>query len=256
MLTKDLIVLLAGFLTGAINSIGGGGMLVGFPVLMLFGMPAIAANATANIIALSGQITSSIGYHKYIKRLPRSYLLLLIPSFIGATIGAYILRRTTNTDFEYIAPVLILIAVLLFAYQPYIHSKLYQDEAIKPHSYSGPKLWVFLLVFPLAVYGGYFGLGFGLVMLAILSLTRIKNVNEMNGLKNLTAVAVAVASIAVLFDSHLINWHLGLLMSIGSAVGGYVGARSAPRFSFKIIRFLVLAIGVITAIYLTVLVIR
>jgi uncharacterized membrane protein YfcA len=243
-------VLVAGFLVGAINAIGGGGMLIGFPVLLLFGMPALAANATANVIVLSGQITSSFGYKKHIKALPKSYFWLILPTAIGAAIGAYILRRTSNTNFELVAPILIIISVVLFAYQPYIHARIYR-QAGAAHTYSGPKLWVFMAIFPLAIYGGYFGAGYGLVMLAILSLTRLTNIHQMNGLKNLTAIAISGVSIIVLYSSHLINWKYAFAMGIGTAIGGYVGARNAQRFSFKFIRIFVLVIGLITAVYLT-----
>jgi hypothetical protein len=255
MLIKDLVVLVAGFLVGVINAIGGGGMLIGFPVLLLFGMPALAANATANVIVLSGQITSSFGYRKYIKVLPKSYLWLILPTAVGAAIGAYILRRTSNSSFELIAPILIIIAVLLFAYQPYIHARIYRQAGVE-RKYSGPKLWVFIAIFPLAIYGGYFGAGFGLVMLAILSLTRLTNIHEMNGLKNLTAIAISGVSILVLYSSHLINWRYALAMGVGTAIGGYVGARAAQRFSFKAIRIFVVIIGLITAVYLSALALR
>jgi uncharacterized membrane protein YfcA len=224
-------------------------MLIGFPVLLFVGMPALAANATANIITLSGQVTSSIGYRKHLKKLPLSYLLLMIPCAVGASIGAYILRRTTNSNFELIAPILIMIAVALFIFQPYVHSRLYRHTDSKKHR-SGPPIFIYVLVFPLAIYGGYFGAGFGLVMLAILSLTKLKDIHEMNGLKNLTAMAIALVSIAVLFNSHLINWHYGLIMSIGTAIGGYAGARLAQRFSLKFIRIFVILIGIATAVYL------
>lgn len=255
MLIKFTVVLIAGLITGAINAIGGGGILIAFPVLLIFGIPAITANATTNIVTFAGNITASLGYRKQIKSLPKSYLLLLIPCILGAFIGAYILKKTSNNDFELFAPILIIGAVLLFAYQPYLHSRIYRDR-MSPIAMGGPKPWVYIVVFPLAIYGGYFGAGFGLVMLAILSLTRLTSIHQMNGLKNLTGIAVSLASIIILFNSNLINWRYGMIMAIGTAVGGYIGARTAQRFSSKAIRIFIIIVGIATSIYLTVIALK
>ena len=108
---KDIILLLAGFIVGAMNAIAGGGMLVGFPVLIVLGTPALFANATANIVALPGQIASAIGYWKYLKRVPPRYLLLLLPVVVGSAAGALMLRHTSAGNFADAVPLLLLFGV-------------------------------------------------------------------------------------------------------------------------------------------------
>jgi hypothetical protein len=249
MIEKALVVVVTGILVGMINSIAGGGMLIGFPILLLFGLSALVSNATSNVITLAGQLTSSIGYRKQIKKLAPAYFALIIPSVVGGIIGAYVLRRTPNSKFLLVAPALIIAAVVLFAFQPYIKQRIYKIPEMVSN-YDGPSVGIFFLVFALSIYGGYFGAGYGLVMLAILSLSKIKSIHEMNGLKNLCALAVSLSAIGILFNSHLINWHYGLTMAVGSAIGGYVGARMAQRFPMAMVRYLVIVIGIATAIYL------
>ncbi len=249
MIEKSILVFVSGILVGIINAIAGGGMLIGFPVLLFIGLPALSANASSNIIVLAGQFTSSIGYRKYIRKIPRGFFYLLVPSLIGGVVGSLVLRHTTATSFELIAPILIITAVLLFIYQPFIKARLYSVKPIfKTTNYPSPI--VFILIFLLSIYGGYFGAGFGLVMLAILSFTRLRNIHEMNGLKNLSAMVIAVSSIIVLFNSHLINWHYGLIMSAGTAIGGFYGAKIAMKLSLRAIRIFVILIGSLTAIYM------
>jgi uncharacterized membrane protein YfcA len=112
---------LVGVIVGGMNSIAGGGMLLGFPVLLATGMPALAANATSNIITLPGQLSSAYGYRQYLRRTPRKYLFLIIPCIVGAAIGATILRRTPSDQFDRLVPELVMFAVLLFTFQPFLH---------------------------------------------------------------------------------------------------------------------------------------
>ena len=107
-------------------------------------------------------------------------------------------------------------------------------------------------MFPLSIYGGYFGAGFGFIMLAFLGFTKIHEIHQMNALKNLMAVCIAAASIVCLFSAHLINWRQGLVMGSGNLIGGYVGALGAQKFSSHAIRIIVIIIGVSTAVYLVV----
>src|SRR4051794_584121 len=112
----DLILFFAGLIVGGMNAVAGGGMLVGFPVMLAVGIPAITANATTNIIVLPGSLSATYGYRKYLRRVPRQYLLLLIPACIGGAIGATLLRHTSPARFEQYVPALILTAVVLFAF--------------------------------------------------------------------------------------------------------------------------------------------
>lgn len=245
----DIILLLVGILVGGMNAIAGGGMLVGFPVLLATGMPALVANVTSYLVILPGQLASAYGYRAYIKRVPRAYLWLLLPCTLGAAVGAMILRRTSFEGFDQLIPGLILLAVVLFAFQPLLHFHVHKQSATrKPNN--GPLLLIGIALFPLAVYGGYFGAGFGLVMLSFLGFTKLHDMHKMNLLKNIAVSIMAVVSLIVLLDTGLIDWRGGLTMAIGTTIGGFYGSRLALRISSHTIRIIIISIGLATATYL------
>ncbi|MDL2341683.1 MAG: sulfite exporter TauE/SafE family protein [Patescibacteria group bacterium] len=248
MLT-DVLLLVVGIVVGTMNAIAGGGMLVGFPVLLAVGLPALVANATSNIIILPGQLASAYGYRKYLRQVPRVYLWLLPPCAVGAAFGALILRRTSSNNFEQLVPGLILFAVVLFAFQPLLHFHVHKQLKTKKVD-NRPLLYIGLALLPLAVYGGYFGAGFGFVMLAFLGFTNLHDVHKMNALKNLAASTMAIVSIFCLFSARLIDWRHGLVMAAGTTIGGYCGSRLAQRIPSHTIRIVVITIGLITASYL------
>lgn len=245
----DIGLFLVGIIVGGMNAIAGGGMLIGFPVLLAAGLPALVANATACIITLPGQISSAYGYRKYLRKVPPKYLYLLIPCMVGAAVGATLLRHTSYKRFAELVPGLILLAVALFAFQPVLKLQIHRHLRGRTKN-AKPLVIIAVLLLPLAVYGGYFGAGFGFVMLALLSFTKLHDLHQINGLKNLGAVGIGTASLVTLFNSGLIDWRHGIVMAIGSLIGGYSGSRVAQRFSSHTIRIVVITIGFITAIYL------
>jgi uncharacterized membrane protein YfcA len=113
-----------------------------------------------------------------------------------------------------------------------------------------PLVVVGVALLPVGVYGGYFGAGFGFIMLAFLGFTSMHEVHRMNALKNVAAAGIALASIACLLTAGLIEWHSGLVMAAGNGVGGYVGAKLAQRISSHALRLVVILIGLVTAGYL------
>ncbi|HWB38695.1 MAG TPA: sulfite exporter TauE/SafE family protein [Candidatus Saccharimonadales bacterium] len=249
----DVILFLVGIIVGAMNAIAGGGMLIGFPVLLAIGVPAIAANATTGLIVLPGNLAASISYRKYLKRVPRSYLLLILPAIIGSVIGAFALRHTSPDDFEKIVPCLVAFAVVLFTFQPFLHSYIHDHihgpkrlrESIRPI------YLVALAVFPLAIYAAYFGAGFGFIMLAFLGFTRLHDhIHRMNALKNVTGIFIAATALLSLLGSGLIDWHHGLVMASGGIVGGIAGSVYIQRVSSQLVRYIIIVVGISTAAYL------
>lgn len=246
-----LLLLGAGFLVGIMNAIAGGGVLLAFPVLLSTGLSPLVANVSASVAVLPGLLSSSFGYRSYIKRIYRPYLLLLIPCLIGSIVGALLLIRTPSSNFDALVPWLVLFAVTLFAFQPYLHRKVAVQNAKKKHrSAVKPLILLSLAVIPLAIYGGYFGAGFGFIMLAFLGFSGMHNIHKMNGLKNLASAVIAITTIAVVIPSDLINWRVAGIMAIGSLVGGFVGTRIAVRVPSQLLRFVVIGIGVSTVVYL------
>lgn len=245
----EILLFAVGIVVGAMNSVAGGGMLIGFPALLAVGVPPLVANATGNLVTLPGQLASAFGYRKYLKKLHRKYLFLLIPCLIGSVFGALVLRNTSHAQFESIVPVLIFAAVALFAVQPFLHFHLHKDIS-KRNKKTHTLILISLALLPVSFYGGYFGPGFGFIMLAFLGFTSIHDVHKMNALKNIGSAVICLSSFVCLWGAGLFNWKYGFVMAIGSVIGGYSGARVAQHFSSHIIRVIVIVIGFSAAAYL------
>lgn len=246
---QDLFLFAVGIIVGGMNAIAGGGMLIGFPAMLALGFPPLVANATGYVAIVPGQIMAVYGYQRYLRKLPRQYLFLLIPVFAGSAIGASLLRGTSNSQFVRLVPLLIVFAVLLFAIQPFLHWHFHR------HIKRGRRdlkllLITSLVVAPIAAYGGFFGPGWGFLMLAFLGFTSLQDVHQMNGIKSFAGGAIALTAALTLSGSHLIDWRAGIVMAIGSCLGGFGGAHLSQRFSSHAIRIVVIVLGLAAATYL------
>jgi uncharacterized membrane protein YfcA len=246
---QDIILFLVGIIVGAMNAIAGGGMLIGFPALIAAGLSPLSANVTGWFVILPGLIASTFSYRKYMHKLSRYYLLLLIPCAVGGIIGAFVLKSFTDQRFSQIVPGLIFFAIILFAVQPFLHFHLRRH--IKRGSRNLRALfYIGLAILPIAAYGGFFGPGFGFLMLAFLSFTPYHEIHQMNGLKNLAGISICIAALLCLAGEHLVYWPFAISMGAGTLVGGYGGARYSQRVSSHILRIAVIAIGLCAAAYL------
>ncbi len=221
-----LAIFAASFVAGIINSFAGGGILLTFPTLLAAGLPPITANATSNLGSWPGALSSAYGYRHYLKSLPHKYWLLLVPCFIGALLGAYLLTNTNTEEFKAVVPWLVLSAVLLFMLQPFLHRHLARN--LRAHR-NAPLIIIGLALIPMSIYGGYFGAGFGFVMLAFLGFTRITDLHQINGLKNLAGATISLVCTVYFGLAGLIDWQYGAVLLVGSLAGGYVGAHIAQR---------------------------
>jgi uncharacterized membrane protein YfcA len=246
---KDILLVAAGFVVGGMNAIAGGGMLIGFPILIALGLPPLIANATGAVAVIPGQLTSAIGYRKYLAKVPVRYGLLLLPCLAGAIAGSLTLRHTPPDNFARLVPLLVLFGVGLFAFQPFLHFHLHRQVSKRSKAVF-PLVFLGLLLIPITFYGGYFGAGYGFLLLAFLGFTTMRDTHTMNAMKNVSAVFVAGASVACLFSAHMIHWHAGLMMAVGATVGGFTGARSAQKVSSHWLRIFIVIIGVAAAAYL------
>lgn len=248
-MVTDIILFLTGIVVGAMNAIAGGGGLIGFPVLLAVGLRALTADATSYIAVLPGQIASAFGYREYLKKVPKIYLLLLIPCAAGAAIGAHLLRTTSLDNFERLVPFLVLLSVGIFALQPLLHFHLLKH--LRSNRKSIIKfILIAIAMFAATIYGGYFGVGLGFAILALLGMTSMHEIHTLNGMKNIAAIVVIVVAIASIYSAHIINWHYGLIVAGGNLIGGYAGARIAQKFDSHVIRIIVIIIGIVTATYL------
>lgn len=248
-MNQEILLFIAGIIVGGMNAIAGGGMLFGFPIMLASGMPAIAANATSHVALIPGQIGALISYRKYLKKVSPIYLALVIPLILGAGVGAHFLTKTHADDFERLIPILLAFAVGLFALQPFLHKHFHAHLKSKNKNLAGLGL-MGLIAFPLAIYGGYFGVGFGFVLLAFLGFSKIHDIHKINAIKNVGTFVIAITTTMVLFGSGLIDWRSGLFMATGCGIGGFYGGHLAQRFSSHAIRLFIIAVGVLSVIFL------
>lgn len=243
------ILFCTGIVVGNMNAIAGGGGLVGFPVLLAVSLPALTADATGFVAVLPGQIASAFGYRKYLAKVPKIYLLLLIPCALGAAFGSYLLRHTSFKHFESVVPLLILLAVIIFALQPLLHFHFIRH--LRARHKSLLKLGLLgLALFIMTIYGGYFGAGLGFALLALIGFTPMHEIHTMNGMKNVAGAVVVLVAIIGVHSAHIIHWHYGLTVAAGNLLGGYMGARIAQKVPSHAIRITVIGIGLSTAAYL------
>jgi uncharacterized membrane protein YfcA len=239
----NLVIFLAGIAAGAINSIAGGGTLVSFPALLWIGRNPIVANATNTVAIWPGSLAGAYGFRHELKTVKKWLLLLVIPSLIGGALGGWLLLRTPTSTFERLVPFLILGATLLLAAQEMITRRLGVLAEAHENPTRGWVVFVFVFQTLVALYGGYFGAGMGILMLAALGLIGLTDLHQMNGLKNILAVCInGIAAIYFAF-ANAVAWGDVAVMMAGTIIGGYAGARLAKRLGRKFVRRAVVLIG-------------
>ena len=237
-----LLVFAAAFVAGAINSVAGGGTLVSVPTLIWVGVPALDANATSTVGLWPGSLGSVWGYRRELGSADPRLFALIVPSLAGGLLGAILLRLTPSDLFERILPALILFATLLFMAQEPIQRRF--NLAALHEARSHWLSWTMLFQFLVGVYGGYFGAGIGILMLAALSLMGHSDIHQMNGVKNLLAVCVnGIAAVYLAFFSDLVLWTDAVTMAAGAVVGGVAGAGVARRLGRPVVRRIVIVLG-------------
>ncbi|MGZ3509538.1 MAG: sulfite exporter TauE/SafE family protein [Vulcanimicrobiaceae bacterium] len=222
---------------GAINSVAGGGSFITFPTLIFTGVPPISANATNNTAMWVGVIGSARGYKEEVRTYRRLLWPAMIVSLVGAFLGALLLLRTPPAVFERLIPYLLLFATIVFAASPYFVRR-HEDGA---RSHSPIQLAV---QFAVSVYGGYFGAGMGILMLAILGFSALPNMNAMNAVKNVLSVVINGVALIPFVFARIIDWPQALLMAVFAVLGGYVGSRLFRLVPSNVTRMIVIAIGV------------
>ena len=243
-----LLVFFAAMLAGAINSVAGGGTLLTFPALMATGQSALMANATSTVALCPGTAGAWWGYREELAGHRGALPALTSLGVVGGITGSYLLLVTPAAFFDRIVPFLILGAtLLLLAQEPisrWIRSRSDETKSEEAASlrFTAP---VGMAVFGTAVYGGYFGAGIGIITLAVLSFTGMRDIHQMNGLKNAFALATNAVAAAVFIGKGLVDWRVALSMAVGALVGGYCGAGIARRIGQRNVRRLVITIGLV-----------
>jgi uncharacterized membrane protein YfcA len=249
-LNEIVILLVAAFAAGVTNSIAGGGTLITFPVLIWLGLDPKVANATSTVALWPGLFGGLYGYRRELENSSRILFRLGLTSIIGGAVGAWLLIWTPSPTFARLVPFLILLATVLFMLQGVINRRL-NLKAIEATPQRSWWLGVIAFQFFSAIYGGYFGAGNGILMLAVLGLLGMHDLHRANGIKNF--LGICINSIAVLSFSltRLVVWPDALLMALGALVGGYVGATMAVRIGQVVVRRAIVVIGsIITVVML------
>src|ERR1039457_2763524 len=248
-LLHGLVAFVAAFLAGTINSVAGGGTLVSFPALIWLGLNSVQANATSTVAIWPGSLGGMWGYRRELRTADAKMLALVAPSLIGGITGALLLHWTRPELFDKLVPFLILFATLLFMVQDPIQRRLKTEGGPRHKSASWLMGAMFFQLF-VALYGGYFGAGVGILMLAALSILGLTDIHQMNGLKNFFALCInGVAALYFMFE-HMVQWPYVLIMAAGAIAGGYGGAGLARRIGRTAVRRLVVGIGFAMAVSL------
>jgi uncharacterized protein len=255
-IVRYAILFAVAFGAGAINSVAGGGTLLTFPTLILAGVSPITANATNTLALVPGSASSAWGYRDDLKDAARSQILLLaVPSLIGGAIGALWVVRTGDKLFAMLIPWLIFGATALFVIQEpiarFIRRGVQAHEGDEVPTDLPHRIGIAVFQFFVSIYGGFFGAGMGIMMLAALGFMGFaRNIHRANGVKNCAAVCInGVAAITFIMEKR-IDWPYAALMAVGAIAGGYGGADIAKRIGQKTVRRLIVAIGLGIGLYM------
>jgi len=236
---------------GAINAVAGGGSLISFPTLIWAGYSAKTANVTNTVALWPGTVGGSFGYREELRRQRTRVIALLPPAAAGGLLGSVVLLATPTSAFDAIVPFLILFACGLLAVQTPL-SRFAQTHRWAPDDVDRVPVLLRATVFVLAIYGGYFGAGLGIMMLAVLSVLMPDDIQHSNALKGLlaliiNAVAVIYFIVASLAGAGYIRWGAAGLMALGAIAGGYVGVGIARRLGRTWLKVVVITYGVVVA---------
>ena len=237
----------SGLLAGAINAVAGGGSFLTLPVLVACGIPPLPANATSAVALWPGTLASFGAYRRELATGTRLAGFLAVVSLLGGTVGAYILLRTPVLTFDQLLPWLTLFATGLFAFGARVSTRLKLSLGSGANRRS--LLAVGTIQFILSIYGGYYGAGAGIMLLAVLALLGMKNIHAMNAFKTLLTSAFNGAAVGLFIVRGVVHWPAALCLMAGGLVGGYGGASLARRLPPQGIRCFVLLVGESTTAY-------
>jgi uncharacterized membrane protein YfcA len=236
---------LAAVVAGAVNSIAGGGTLLTFPTLIALGVNPVMANATNALALFPGSLAGAIGFRRELGRTSHWLRMLLPPSLLGGAAGAVLLLHTSPSLFRAISPFLVLLAAGLLALQDRYGARIVHVSSTPSTRW---RIGALCFQFLVGVYGGFFGAGIGILMLAALGALGVGNIHEMNGLKNVLAMSINLVAAIYFALSGAIVWSFAAVMAVGAIAGGYAGASVSRRFSAHLVSRGVVVIGVGVAI--------
>jgi uncharacterized membrane protein YfcA len=237
----------AGAVAGMINAVAGGGTLITFPVLLFFGTPPLTANATSTLALVFGTAGSVYGFRRQIAAVKQWLQRFLPVSLLGGLVGGILLTRTREAVFAKLVPFLILFATIVFVAQGAF--RRFAGFADKSETTTTPRqraIWAAILFqFFVSVYGGYFGAGIGILMLASLGYLGLTNIHEMNALKTVLSSLINQVAAAYFIFAGLIDWPKTLVMTVGAVAGYFLGAHYSQGIPQRRVRQIITAVGFI-----------
>ncbi len=232
-----IVLVVAAFAAGVLNTIAGGGSFLTFPALVFAGLPPVAANATSAVAVLPGYLSGTLGFAKELRAFDRALLIRLTGwTLAGGLVGAGLLMASSNQAFSMLVPFLLLGATGVFLFSKQLRAWAEQNaRTIAPYGAIGLVM--------VTIYGGYFNGGLGIVLLALFALWGMQDIHQMNGLKNWLSFALAVISVAAFAFGGLVHWPQAIVMMIAATIGGYAGAPIARALPANAVRWIVIIVG-------------
>ena len=232
---------------GVMNAMAGGGTILTYPTLLFLGESAITANATSTVALWPGAASSMYGYRREVAENKEWLKTLFLPSLLGGAIGAILLLKTPVRSFQRLAPFLILFATVLFMLQGVVAR--WAGSAEKKPGRRGTGHWAaaWLYQFGVGIYGGYFGAGIGILMLAVLGFLGLSDIHAANGIKNFFGMCINGVAAGYFIIRGAVDWPVALIMIAGAIAGGYAGARFARLIGRNKARAAVVVIGILVA---------
>jgi uncharacterized membrane protein YfcA len=226
--------------SGAMNSVAGGGTFLTFPVLILSGLSPLSANITSTIALWPGTLASVFAYRKQIAGQKRSMLPFLLVSLVGSIAGTLTLLSTPEVTFTQLVPWLLLGATLIFTFgrRGIARLNIFSGEASR-----GRMVFAALFQLVISFYGGYFGAGIGILMLAMLQILGLSHVHQMNALKAFLGLMINGVSVVIFIVMGHVVWPVAIVMIAGALTGGYFGARTALKIPPEHVRTFVSCVG-------------
>lgn len=245
-LFNEILIFLAAVAAGFINAMAGGGTLVTFPVLLAVGVSPVVANVTNTVALVPGTIGGMWSQRKDFKSQSQRLIKLLPVAIVGGIAGGLLILNTSEKAFRSIIPYLILLATLLLAAQVRIKNLVVARIGHAHNEHQNPFLMM-SLVFLAAVYGGYFGAGLGVILMAVLGFVTDENMTRLNFLKQALGFAINLAAAIYFAFSGKVDWMVALVMIFGSLLGGLIGGKLAGKVKPEILRWIVVSAGLTAA---------
>jgi uncharacterized membrane protein YfcA len=243
-----VVVGLAALAAGFVNALAGGGTLISFPILVAVGIPAVAANVTNTVALVPGYLGATIAQLKDLQAQKNRLWFYLPAAVIGGLIGGFLLLNSGEKLFRSLIPYLILLASLLLAVSDPLRGWVMRRAGVRGASLTTVATWGVLPIGLAAVYGGYFGAGLSVIVLAVLGLVLSDSLTRLNALKQSISFSVNVAAALFFVFSGQVVWPVALVMAVFALLGGSLGGRLASRIKPSLLRWVVVVIGVIVGI--------